>query len=860
MKKRYTLYLAGLLYVLFQTSVNAQNPMVEITGTIIDSDGKTPLPGAVIEIPNSNTGTTSDVDGNFKLITYRPLPVTIRIRSVGYLAQEVQIQEPLGPPLSIALVLDNSFEVTVTSRRRKEDPQNVPIPVTVIGGQRAEDAGAFNVNRVKELVPSVQLYASNARNTTLNIRGLGSTFGLTNDGLDPGVGFYVDGVYQARPAATSTDFLDIQQIEVLRGPQGTLFGKNTTAGAFNITTRKPSFTPGATFELSYGNYGFVQAKSSITGGLTKKIAARLSFSGTQRDGTVQNIRTDQPVNDLNNLGVRSSVLYLPTDNIGITISGDWSRQRPVGYATVVAGVAPTLRPAYRQFNAIIADLNYTLPTTNAFERKIDADAPFKADQDLGGAAVNVDWRLGSGTLTSTSAWRYWNWQPSNDRDFIGVDALRKSQANSVHNQYSQEFRYAGKLNSRISAVVGVYGIGQQLLSSPNQIEEAGAAQWRFAQNTTSPLWATPGLLDGYGISTTSSLYTFSGAVFGQLDIAVTDKFHVLPGVRYNYDQKSVDFQRTTYGGLQTADTNLIKLKRSVYSNQSFYAKVEDTNLSGNITAQYKFTEAINAYATFSTNFKPVGINLGGLPTQNGRVMTELATVKPEEVTHYEVGLKTRPLKHSTLNFTVFNTDIKNYQTSVQSPELGVNRGYLANAEKVNVRGFELEANVTATNNFSFNGGVSYTEGKYVTFTNAPLSLEETGKKDANGRDLAFTDISGQDLPGISRWATTLGAELSRSGKFFGKSGKYFVGADTYYRTKFSSSPTPSQYLVINDYALLNARIGFRAAEGVSFFFWGRNITNTKYFEQLLPAAGNSGLYSGVLGDPRMYGITLRYSM
>jgi iron complex outermembrane receptor protein len=140
------------------------------------------------------------------------------------------------------------------------------------------------VNRLKELVPSVQLYASNARNTTLNIRGLGSPFGLTNDGVDPGVGFYVDGVYYARPAATALDFIDIERVEVLRGPQGTLFGKNTTAGAFNITTRAASFTPGANFELSYGNFGFVQAKGSLTGALSKKLAARVSFTGTQRNG------------------------------------------------------------------------------------------------------------------------------------------------------------------------------------------------------------------------------------------------------------------------------------------------------------------------------------------------------------------------------------------------------------------------------------------------------------------------------------------------------------------------------------------------------------------------------------------------
>ena len=172
----------------------------------------------------------------------------------------------------------------------------------------------------------MQLYSSNPRNTTLNIRGLGSTFGLTNDGIDPGVGFYVDGVYYARPAATTLDFIDIEQIEVLRGPQGTLFGKNTTAGAFNVTTRAPSFTPGLNVEVSYGNYGFVQAKSSITGPISKKLAARVSFSGTQRDGVLYNVATQKHINDLNNLGFRAQLLYKPTENLKITLTGDDTRQ------------------------------------------------------------------------------------------------------------------------------------------------------------------------------------------------------------------------------------------------------------------------------------------------------------------------------------------------------------------------------------------------------------------------------------------------------------------------------------------------------------------------------------------------------
>ncbi len=271
-------------------------------------------------------------------------------------------------------------EVTVTARRKEELAQDVPIALTVIGGDALEDAGAFNTNRVKELIPTLQLYSSNPRNTGVNMRGLGSPFGLTNDGIEPGVGFYVDGVLYARPASTALDFIDVDRIEVLRGPQGTLFGKNTTAGAVLVTTRKPSRTNGASFEFGYGNDGFVQAKGSVTGPIGERGAGRLSFSGTQRDGTLYNVRSNEQVNDINNVGVRGQLLFNLSDTTDVKFTIDWTRQRPNGYAQVFAGVVPTLRPANRQFEQIIADLHYQPVSRNPFDRLIDTDTPWRSEE------------------------------------------------------------------------------------------------------------------------------------------------------------------------------------------------------------------------------------------------------------------------------------------------------------------------------------------------------------------------------------------------------------------------------------------------------------------------------------------------
>ena len=255
----------------------------------------------------------------------------------------------------------------------------------------------------------------------------------------------------------------------------------------------------------------------------------------------------------------------------------------------------------------------------------------------------------------------------------------------------------------------------------------------------------------------------------------------------------------------------------------------------------------------------MGVNVSGLPTVNDQAATSLAVIKPEYIKHIEVGVKTSLTENFTFNAVFHNSEIDNYQTNVQSPEVGVNRGYLANADKINVKGVEVDANLKANSHFSFYGALAYTDGKYVKFTNAPLPLEETGLiKD--GQQVAFKDISGGKLPGISKWAGSLGGEFSTPAVFLGEIKRFFVGADGYYRSSFSSSPSPSAYLNIKEYALVNGRLGFRSTKGLTVFVWGRNLYNKDYFEQLLPAGGNAGHYAGVLGDPRTYGVTLKYSL
>ena len=744
--------------------------------------------------------------------------------------------------------------VIVTARRIEEAAQEVPIPVSVVSGDLIESVGAFNVNRVKDLIPTVQFYSTNPRNSAVNIRGLGAPFGLTNDGIEAGVGLYIDGVFYARPAAATLDFLDVERIEVLRGPQGTLFGKNTTAGAINVTTRRPAFTRQADFELNYGNLDFVQAKGSVSGPLLPKVAGRLSFSATQRDGTVQNTRTENDVNDLDNVGARGQLLFAPSDKLAITATVDHTRQRPEGYTQVVAGVAPTLRNPNRQYPQIAADLGYTPPSFNAFDRLTDVDSPLQSYQDMGGSSLTVDWDLGPGRITSTTAWRYWDWNPSNDRDFIGLPVTTISAAPSKQRQWTQEVRYAGGLTPRLSLVAGAFAFHQTLDSDPSFKQEQGAAAARFLL-APSAAAQTPGLLDGYGFNQYVTFENVSAAVFGQLAWSVTDRLRVLPGLRFNYDQKEVSFDQQVYGGLQTTNPALIALQRSIFAPQAYSADVDDTNLSGQMTVAYKVATSINAYATYATGFKSVGLNLNGLPTDAlDRPVLSAATVRPEDERHIEIGIKTEPFRGVTANVTAYDTEIKDFQAQVVNAGVGVLRGYLANAEKVRVRGVEFDGALQSEPPPVVLRGHGLHRWQ-VHLVSRRSTTARGHRRTAGQGHLGLRSARSLRMGALGRRSSTATRRPCSAGR--GSSSARF---DASYRSSFSSSASASRYLVVDGYALLNARVGFQWADGWALTLWSRNLLDKNYYELLTAAPGNTGLYVGQPGDGRTVGLTLRIAL
>ena len=745
--------------------------------------------------------------------------------------------------------------IIVTARRREESLQNVPLPVSVFSEKQLTSTGAYNISRIAQIQPVIQYYASNPRNSAINIRGLGAPLGLTNDGIEQGVGLYIDGVYYSRPAASALDLIDTEQVEVLRGPQGTLYGKNTTAGAINIRTRPPSFSPEARIELSGGNYQFFQGKASVSGPITDTLAIRIGGVTTTRRGTVRNITTNRWTNSQDNTGVRASLLFTGIEDVKITLAGDYTRQRPEGFTQVPVRVFPTLRAANRQFNAITTTLGYRLPTSDPFDRVTDVDAPLQSNQDQGGASLTAEWSLGDNTLTSVTAWRFWTWRPLNDRDFIGLPITTRSQNGSDQRQLTQEFRFATSGRNAVDFVAGVFGYRQTIAT--DSITQQGRAANQFANG---PI-ANPAVLDGLTQRAAINFANNSVAAYGQLTWNVTRTLRIQPGIRFNYDTKDATYNAVQTGGIANPTAAQQAQKDASLPAQVYAAKFNDFNVSGDINISWRPATDVLLYAVYSKSFKSGGINLNGLPfrADGVTVATELATVKPESVNHFEGGVKAQFWgRRVTANLTAYRTDIDNYQTTVTNGAIGIVRGYLANAN-VRIQGVEGELSVRPSDRFTAYLNFAYNEGKFTRFPDAPIPPECTGITAATvnvpancvGTLQGFKDISGARFPGVSKWALAWGGEFNLP---LGK-GEAYVGADASYRSSFSSNATPSPYFIVDAYAIANIRAGYRIGNDLNVFGWVKNLTGTNYFEFLSNQPGNNGLVVGQLGDPRTFGFT-----
>ena len=740
-------------------------------------------------------------------------------------------------------------DVIVTARRRAEDAQAVPGSLSVVGGQLLDRSYTVNTQQLTTLVPSLNYSSANPRNTAFTIRGLGSSVvavSQSNDGLEPGVGFYVDQVYHARPATAAFDFTDIDQIEVLRGPQGTLFGKNTTAGAINITSRPPTFTPEMNVEISGGNLDFVQAKASASAPLTDTLAFRLSGLTTRRDGTIVNSVTGERYNEIGNQAVKAQLLYRPTGAFQTRLIVDYASFASDCCTQVFLRVGATQRAAARQYPALAGGLGYTPASTDPYDRLTNIDAQVGTNTQEGGVSTITDWNLGPVTLTNIAAWRFWDWDAANDRDYTGVPIQLTQHIPSRQDQFSEELRVASNGDHRLSYVGGFYFFRQKITGNPISIYGPQGTYWLLGPAPTFPA----NLIDGYGTEGRTRFSTNSYALFGEANVRIVPRLTLTGGLRYTREDKSGFYSTQVSGGLATTNPALIAAKLSIIRPQTYAAESAEDNVSGRANLSYQATPGILAYASYARGFKSGGINMSGLPLNvaNQPVLTT-AVVNPERNTSYEVGIKTRLFdRRLILNIDGFYTRVRDFQaTIVDSSQTVALRGYLSNIPRVSVRGVEADATALVLPGLSLRAGLAYADGRYDDYSAGPCPLE------AQTAATTACNLTGGRLASLPRWSETLGADYERA---VGRA-TAFLHADSNWRTSYNGDPTLSRYTYVDGYSLTNASAGLRLDNGLEVAAFARNLFGSNYIQNVTVQAGNSGLVLGTPSDPRTYGLTLR---
>ncbi|HKY92460.1 MAG TPA: TonB-dependent receptor, partial [Nevskiaceae bacterium] len=765
-------------------------------------------------------------------------------------------------------------EVIVTARRRAERALDVPLSLAVLGGEALAEAGLTLPTDIQERVPGLVVSVPNARLTSYTIRGLGSS--SANDGIESSVGLFLDGVYLGRQGLSIFDLIDLDRVEVLRGPQGTLFGKNTTAGAINIVTKLPKHTDELELEGTLGSESARNVRASVNGSLVEdRLAARLSGYWSQRDGMIDNVQNGDELNDRNKYGLRGQVLWTPRETLSARFIAEWGRNHEVCCAF------PLRDPVRATVQARDDFMEYARIGTDPYSREADLDAPTRSDMRQHAESAEVNWDVSEAhRLTSVTAYRDWRFVPLND-DGTSLELASTSTLNR-HRQVSQEVRIASGFD-RFDSVVGVFYLHQHLRGLERVILGEDLVGWVFGglirervlpfatETTTGPaLYAAipPRSLDGMTVDTRYRQDSDSVAGFGSIDWHLTDALDLTTGFRYTYEWKDASVDRTRYGGdpdasvLAVGDPFLPILDAALgtdVASLGFNGILDDVaggeyardtknregNFSGQVALTYQLSEDANLYGSVSRGYKGGGINLGF----TGESITP--TFDPEQATSYELGAKAQFFERlATATFAVYQTDVRDYQALTFDNEQTLlpnpRQINLLNVGKVRLRGAELEGTGVVARGLFLRAGVAYSDAVTTRFPNAPN--EDTRENDK--------DLSGERLYNAPHWTGNVGAEAHVPWRDW----EGVAGVDYAYKSGYWGTVEHGRASYIEGYGLLNARAGVRAGDGGwDVSLWVRNVLDEDYIAAIYPLYG-VGDYSAIVGDPRTWGVTLRIDL
>ena len=764
---------------------------------------------------------------------------------------------------------EDDNNVVVTARRRSEALQNVPIAVSAVSGVKLASQHLDRVADFAAKVPNFSALQQNPRVSSTSIRGIGGN--ANNDGVESGVGLIVDNVFLTHIGFSWNDFTDLEGIEVVRGPQGTLLGKNTTVGAVIIKTKGPTFDPEYKAELTLGNNDRVQTRLSASGPVIDNILAyRFSVGYDKADGWINNNYNNDKYLDVNRSSVRGQLLFTPNENIKSRLIidhlesseynnfyptiGDANYNLNLDGSVYTTSANPTgVRSSYTNvlksvfgYNLGYYDLDTSVPN-NA-----NSNTQGTIDSKIDGVSNEINWAFNGLNLTSVTAWRKFHFRPHNDADGTPYSILRAGYDVDV-SQYSQEFRLANDIGSKLDWQAGVYYLREDLNSTNRIITYDQASKFFFAAYPA--LAANSAILDGVEFRKVGRVWTKSAAAFGQITWHVTDKADLTAGLRYTSETKEVDVTGSYSGGstlpaaLAAYRAALAASLNGTYSalggTFNIYDKKTQDSVSWLINPSYKLNDNVLLYALASYGEKSGAANTTASPVTAS--FTIPLIIEPEKSTDFEAGFKSSWFdKKLVVNLNLFHNKLENYQTSQVNTATLYMQSYLANAAEVLLQGVELETAYTPIKGLNFNFSVGYNDAKFEKYEDAPTPVELSA---AVGSTLS---LSGYRVTGVPKINAQAGVDFVSP---VNDTLEAFGYLNLSYRSKTPLYNPRSTIGWQDAYTIANVGVGLRRQDRkYSVLLWAKNLTDERYLVGV-GSAGTVNGYIGVLGDPLTAGVT-----
>jgi iron complex outermembrane receptor protein len=764
-------------------------------------------------------------------------------------------------------------EVVVTARHREERLQDVPLSVSAVSGEVQAEQRLDKLQDFAQKIPNFNPRTSNPRTSALSIRGVGGIAG-GGDGSESGVGLIVDNVFYTHVGFAWAPLYDIQNIQVARGPQGTLLGKNTTVGAVLISTAPPRFPPDHAIEISVANYNRITVNAHTGGALVDdKVAYRLSFFRDRADGQVPNRSFPQvddkyrhPVkfNDLDRWGVRGQLLVKLGDDIQTRLIAEYSQTNEFNnYGGIVAPVLTQYANGapYRTYVQKVAQL-YGITNVDFDPYTAESTNPSTLRQNTKGVSNELTWNIDGFTLTSVSAYRQFLLWPRNSQGSNGLFLYSLGYDNNAK-LFSQEFRLASPRSEVLDYQLGLYYLHDARRSNDRIIFGKDAASF---YGNVAPSTINPAVLDKLEYDQFGRAKTDSIAGFGQATWHVAEKIDLTGGLRLTYEKRTGSNVASSVGGAANLSAADLGRRNTLLLNQfgGYFAikgSADNTSLSWLINPSYKVNDNLLFYGSVARGVKSGAVNTVAVPIYVGGVLVDYQDVitKPETSLDFELGFKSAWFDRSlTFNVNLYWNDIKNYQglvtdtTSYRDATGAVApKTFLGNIAKVRLKGVEVESAWAPTSNLDLSFAGAVTDSRYVDYADAgaPVDYQYPGGP-------AALSLSGTRIPSVPPWSFNLGATYHQpAGQFQGVEIDAFAYANEAVQGKTRYSSPWANYLGQKTYSVTNAGVGFRRPDGsLSLSIWAKNLFDEKYF--VAKTAGTTNANATVsLGEPRTYGVT-----